>query len=282
MGIGNNIKEQRQKLGLTQKDVAEKLNVTAQAVSRWENEDVEPSIDTLKQLSSLFNVSLDDFLNNNYEPKKEEPVVEEVAKEIVVEPTPSEPMGVCNHCGKQYPASQLSTQSRRVGRHTKHEGPYCPNCWNAIHKARREQMDYEAKEHAKRVKSRRILGYILGLAAFAVLFGLSFGLAINSTDYSWLAVGAVAGVCAYFIIACALLGDNLVTSCFTTIAGFGIKFPGIIFTLDLDGIVFLILVKVLFGIISIIVSFFAFIAACIISGLLAIVYYPYILVISYK
>ncbi|MDE5547340.1 MAG: hypothetical protein K2I88_07735, partial [Anaeroplasmataceae bacterium] len=96
----------------------------------------------------------------------------------------------------------------------------------------------------------------------------------------WMIVGA--GVCAYFIIACALLGDNLVTNCFSTIAGFGIKFPGIIFTLDLNGIISLILIKVLFGIITIIISALAFIAACLISGALAVVYYPYILVISYK
>ena len=282
MGIGNNIKEQRSKLGLTQKDVAEKLNVTAQAVSRWENEDVEPSIDTLKQLSSLFNVSLDEFLNNNYEQGKESTPSEEIAEEIVEKPAPTVPMGVCSSCGKQYPASQLSTRSHRVGRHTRQEGPYCPSCWNAIQKARREHLDYEAAEHAKKVRFRRILGYLLGLCAFGVLFGLSIAMALNSNDNTWMAVGAVAGVCAYFIIACSLLGDNLVTSCFTTIAGFGIKFPGIIFTLDFDGIVFLILVKVLFGIISLIISFFAFITACIISGLLAIVYYPYILVISYN
>lgn len=279
MGIGNNIKEQRNKLGLTQKDIAEKLNVTAQAVSRWENEEVEPSIDTLKQLSSLFNISLDVFLNNDYEPKNEKLVEAAIIEEPKV---PSEPLGVCKHCGKQYPLSQLTTHSRRVGRHTRHEGPYCPNCWNSIQQSRRDYLDHQAEEHAKKVRFRRILGYVIGLAAFAVLFGISVALALNSKDNLWMAIGAVAGVCAYFIIACALLGDNLVTSCFTTIAGFGIRFPGIIFSLDIDGIVFLIVMKVIFAILAAIISFFAFIAACLISGALAIVYYPYILVISYK
>ncbi|MDE6242229.1 MAG: helix-turn-helix domain-containing protein [Anaeroplasmataceae bacterium] len=284
MGIGNNIKEQRTKLGLTQKDVADKLNVTAQAVSRWENEDVEPSIDTLKQLSSLFNVSLDEFLNNDYTPEKVEPHSEEAVEEIPPAPVTAvsaEPMGVCTSCGKQYPTSQLKTRSRRgKGRHT--EGPYCPNCWNAIQTARNIQKDYEAKEHAKKVSFRRILGYVLGLAAFAVLFGISVAMAMNSGDTDWMIVGAVAGVCAYFIIACALLGDNLVTNCFSTIAGFGIKFPGIIFTLDLNGIISFILIKILFGIISFIISGIMLIAACLISGAFAIIYYPYILVISYK
>lgn len=170
MEIGKNIKEQRTKLGLTQKDVVDKLNVTAQAVSRWENEDVEPSIDTLKQLSSLFNVSLDEFLNKDYTPEKEitneASNSEEVTAETRIEPVSTEPMGVCSGCGKQYLASQLKTRSRRVGRRTLQEGSYCPNCWNAIQVARKEQRSFEEQEHAKKVRFRRILGYILGACAF--------------------------------------------------------------------------------------------------------------------
>ena len=40
MGVGPKIKEYRNKAGLTQKDLADKLHVTYQAVSRWENYDV--------------------------------------------------------------------------------------------------------------------------------------------------------------------------------------------------------------------------------------------------
>lgn len=282
MGIGNNIKEQRNKLGYTQKDIAERLNVTAQAVSRWENEEVEPSIDTLKQLSSLFNISLDVFLDNDYIPKESSPAIE-VASELSEEPDEkTESFGMCVGCGKQYPISQLSTNSRRVGRMTKHEGPFCPTCWNKIHEDRRMQLEHKNSEHNQKVRFRRILGYVVGLCAFAALFGISVALALNSRDYLWMAIGGVAGVCAYFIIACALLGDNLVTNCFSTIAGFGIRFPGIIFSLDIDGIVFLIVMKVIFALITVLISCCAFIVGCIISGALAIVYYPYILVISYK
>ena len=39
--------------GLTQKDLADKLFVTYQAVSRWENEDAEPSIDTIKEICGI-------------------------------------------------------------------------------------------------------------------------------------------------------------------------------------------------------------------------------------
>lgn len=41
--ISDNIKNQRTKKGLTQKDLADRLHVTPQAISRWEKGDVEPS-----------------------------------------------------------------------------------------------------------------------------------------------------------------------------------------------------------------------------------------------
>ena len=50
MEIGLKIKEYRTKAGLIQKDLADELHVTYQAVSRWENDDVEPSFDMLKDL----------------------------------------------------------------------------------------------------------------------------------------------------------------------------------------------------------------------------------------
>ena len=45
--LGEKIKALRSENALTQKDLAEKLYVTAQAVSRWENNEVEPSINTI-------------------------------------------------------------------------------------------------------------------------------------------------------------------------------------------------------------------------------------------
>ena len=54
--------ELRTKSGLSQDELAEKLFVTRQAVSRWENGDTVPNTDTLKLLSKLFNVSINTLL----------------------------------------------------------------------------------------------------------------------------------------------------------------------------------------------------------------------------
>ena len=56
MGIGFKIREYRFKYKMTQKDLAKKLHVTFQAVSKWENEESEPSFDTLIQTSNIANL----------------------------------------------------------------------------------------------------------------------------------------------------------------------------------------------------------------------------------
>jgi len=61
--IGPNIKKLRLQHGLTQKNLADKLFVSAQAVSRWENDEVEPSISTILELAKIFGVTADEILN---------------------------------------------------------------------------------------------------------------------------------------------------------------------------------------------------------------------------
>lgn len=52
----------RRQHGLSQSELAERLFVTRQAVSRWECGETIPGIDTLKRLASKFQISLDDLL----------------------------------------------------------------------------------------------------------------------------------------------------------------------------------------------------------------------------
>lgn len=57
------IKELRNKHNMTQEELATKLFVSRNAVSKWETNKGYPSIDTLKEISKVFNVSIDDLLN---------------------------------------------------------------------------------------------------------------------------------------------------------------------------------------------------------------------------
>ena len=58
------IRELRTKAGLSQDELAEKLFVTRQAVSRWENGETVPNTETLKLLSKLFSVSINTLLGS--------------------------------------------------------------------------------------------------------------------------------------------------------------------------------------------------------------------------
>ena len=52
----------RTKNGLSQEELAEKVFVTRQAVSRWENGETTPNVETLKLLSKFFDVSINTLL----------------------------------------------------------------------------------------------------------------------------------------------------------------------------------------------------------------------------
>ena len=55
---------------LSQEELAEKLGVTRQTISKWELEQTTPDMDKLSQMAKLFNVSVDELLNEADEPTK--------------------------------------------------------------------------------------------------------------------------------------------------------------------------------------------------------------------
>ena len=63
MDLGKKITAMRNEKNLSQEQLAEKLNVTRQTISNWENGKFYPDIDSLVNLSKFFNVSLDDLLS---------------------------------------------------------------------------------------------------------------------------------------------------------------------------------------------------------------------------
>ena len=60
--VGNFIMEKRKFLGLTQQQLADKLNVSFQAISKWENGTTYPNIEILRELAIALDVSVDEIL----------------------------------------------------------------------------------------------------------------------------------------------------------------------------------------------------------------------------
>lgn len=65
MEIGKKIMELRKKNGLSQEELAEKVGVARQTISKWELGETSPDLKQSKELSKIFNVSLDELVNND-------------------------------------------------------------------------------------------------------------------------------------------------------------------------------------------------------------------------
>lgn len=75
MKLNEKILTLRKKQGLSQEELAEKLNVSRQAVSRWEVGSAQPDASNVLQLSRLFGVTADYLLNDEYESDRDVPIV---------------------------------------------------------------------------------------------------------------------------------------------------------------------------------------------------------------
>ena len=71
MNIGNQIKKYREQLKISQEELADKIFVTRQTISNWENNKNYPDIKSLSLLSYNLNVSLDDLIKGDVEKMKE-------------------------------------------------------------------------------------------------------------------------------------------------------------------------------------------------------------------
>lgn len=88
MNIGKTIADYRKAANMTQSEVADKLGVTYQAVSKWERDESLPDITMLPKIADLFNISIDNLLRGSFEMKEEKEV--ETAKQIIEEAAVSE------------------------------------------------------------------------------------------------------------------------------------------------------------------------------------------------
>ena len=80
MEIGKQIKKYRTDIKLSQEALAERIFVSRQTISNWENDKNYPDMKSLLLLSSLFNVSLDILVKGDLEEMKKEIKKEEIAK----------------------------------------------------------------------------------------------------------------------------------------------------------------------------------------------------------
>ncbi|MCC0647338.1 helix-turn-helix domain-containing protein [Clostridioides sp. ZZV15-6598] len=75
LNLGENLKRLRKERNLSQEQLAEMLNVSRQAISKWESNKTYPDIENLILLRNLFNVTLDDLIVNENKAEVEDTIV---------------------------------------------------------------------------------------------------------------------------------------------------------------------------------------------------------------
>ena len=97
MELGNSLFQARKKCGLSQEDVAEKLGVSRQTVSKWETNETVPDIRQSKKMAVLYHVSLDELIDFDIDIKEIQEAIDKTSAEV------EEKMDWTNAWGKKYP-----------------------------------------------------------------------------------------------------------------------------------------------------------------------------------
>ena len=259
--IGLKILALRKSNGVTQADLGQHLNISYQAVSKWERGESLPDFDTLSKIARYFNVPITYFENKEEEAEDEEVQADEKR----------EMLGVCKDCGKV-----LYTGDAGL------EIPYlvCKPCVDRRKAAAKAKEAEQKRQEAKKREEERIAklkreeaivksrykGLIFGAIAAALLLILTFVFA----DYKnkdviagWIIGGILLSVVMFAFVS-QLFWDGIVLDC-VFLGGKIIGTPGIIWELSLDGFIFLIAMKILFALLRFLVwlasvLFFAVIA----------------------
>lgn len=82
MGLGNSFFNARKKKGLSQEEVAEKLGVSRQTISKWELGETIPDIYQSKKLTNLYNLSLDELIEFDIDVKELQEVIDKTSDKV--------------------------------------------------------------------------------------------------------------------------------------------------------------------------------------------------------
>ena len=80
--IGSFLRELRKERGITQEDLAERLNVSSRTISRWETGSNMPDISLLIEIADFFDVSIPEIINGERKSEKMNEEVKEVAEKL--------------------------------------------------------------------------------------------------------------------------------------------------------------------------------------------------------
>lgn len=81
MSLGSSLYHARKKSGLSQENVAEKLGVSRQTISKWETGETLPDIRQSKGLAMLYHVTLDELIEYDFDERQAQELIDSVSEE---------------------------------------------------------------------------------------------------------------------------------------------------------------------------------------------------------
>lgn len=272
---GETIAFHRKRLNLTQTELGEKLNVTAQAVSKWENDISEPDLGTVQRLCKIFGITIDEMLNDSDEETAaaevpapvQEPAPAPVAAPATAPapapaPAPKIIVGYCDGCKRPiYQGEKYTVHTHRGGTQT----VLCPSC--------AEERDKRRRESAYRTEKKAFArGLICGGVVGVILILVSVITTIVENDPRMLA-GLLAAAMGFTFAAMMFWSETLQGIFLFFFKSF--RMPGLIFTLNLDGIIWFITVKLGLMLLSGLLSVLCFLFGCVFTFLVSFFMFPF-------
>lgn len=278
MTLGQKLKELRSLKGLTQKELADKLHVSFQTVSKWENGENEPDIATLKELAALFNCSVDYLVGSEQEGLTPAP---QNTQTVIIH---QKELHVCEHCHKDIPENEFVMENVVVrhggrGRPAQYrEAYYHINCLEQVHKDRAE-----AAARVKSIKAARAkkLSFGWGIAGGVVAFAIALAIFLANMDKVNPGLGVLFSVLigyGIFAMLYCIISGSYIGEVFLWCAGLSIRFPGLIFSWDIEGIIWVIGMKILFAVLGFLIGVLALLFAIVFSATLGMVSFPFVLI----
>ena len=277
MSIGKNLSSLRRKNGLTQQQLGDMLNISAQAVSKWENELAEPDLATVKKIASIYKISVDEILDTDIETALEladaeviaESVTESISEKIVT------PIGFCKACGITVTNDNFGTDTPSVMCKKCHE-KHLENirAQENAEKAERERRRFEVLAEANGMRRLRRLSIIFGSIIGIIVMIL--GIIVGGVG------GIVTGVLTYTFVSLCFFEDSKVRDILEFMGGASINWPGLIWEFDLDGFLWMIGMKILFAVLGFLIGAVCAVLGFFVAFFFSILEYPFFMVGYHK
>ena len=125
--------------------------------------------------------------------------------------------------------------------------------------------------------------FVWGIITALVFLAVGLYLGVTNSNHSYTLYGGILGVLAFTFVSCLILDNNFIGEMVMGIFSWGfVRFPGLIFELDLDGIIWFLTVKLIFWILGILIACAFGLLAISLGMVLSIFVYPFAIKASYS